>query len=134
MAFNSQPMNMGPMTHAKEDHLPDPQRSYVQQSTTGLLPTTIPANFWMFSDGNSQLLSGGGDSLWRLPPANQDNALYRGQASGSVRFSNLAAPLTLLPGKPLGPSGSGGSMHDGHLNIYGGQNRAHGAAPDNSVS
>lgn len=135
MAFNSQPMNMGPMTQAK-DHLPDPQRqmgSYLLQPSTGAIPANIPANFWMLSDGSSQLLGGRGESLWRLPSSgNQEDALYRGQSSGGLRLSNLPAPLTLLPGKPMGPSGGGGgSLNEGQLNVYGG---AQGAGPDTGVS
>lgn len=137
MGFNSEAITNN-MTQPKEDH------HYLHQSTTGLIPTTIPANFWMLSDANNQLLGGGGDSLWRVQSANnQDAALYRlGQPSGgnNLRLSNnLAAPLTLLPGKPLslGPTAGGGrgTMNDdGHLNIYAAQDPPHGAAPDTGVS
>ncbi|XP_038895370.1 transcription factor TCP15-like [Benincasa hispida] len=137
MGINSEAMNnMAQMTQPKQDH------HYLQQSTTGLIPATTPANFWMLSDPNNQLLGSGGDPLWRLQSANnQDGALFRsGQPSGGLRFSNLAAPLTLLPGKPLslGPTTAGGGRgtmnDDGHLNIYAAQNPPHGAAPDTGVS
>uniref|UniRef100_A0A9I9CDB6 TCP domain-containing protein n=2 Tax=Cucumis melo TaxID=3656 RepID=A0A9I9CDB6_CUCME len=154
MGFNSEAMNnMVQITTQlpKEDH----QYHLHQSTTTGVVPpTNIPANFWMLSDPNNQLLASGVDPLWRLQSANQDGSLFRsGQSSpsGGLRLSNNIlgpAPLTLLPGKPLslGPTAGAarrGNLNDhddddddddGHLNIYAAQNPPHGAAPDTGVS
>lgn len=156
MGFNSEAMNnMVQITTQlpKEDH----QYHLHQSTTTGVVPpSTIPANFWMLSDPNNQLLASGVDPLWRLQSANQDGSLFRsGQPSpsGGLRLSNNIlggpAPLTLLPGKPLSLGPTAGAArrgnlnndhddddddHNGHLNIYATQNPPHGAAPDTGVS
>ncbi|XWS60567.1 hypothetical protein CRYUN_Cryun07bG0046900 [Craigia yunnanensis] len=109
--------------------------SYLLQSSTGAIPAShsqIPANFWMVTNSNNQVMSG--DPIWTFPSVN-NNGLYRGNMSGGLHFMNFPTPMALLPGQQLGSSsvtsggggcggGSGGSsgISEGHLNMLAGLN------------
>lgn len=104
--------------------------SYLLQSSTGAIPAShgqIPANFWMVTNSNNQVMSG--DPIWTFPSVN-NSALYRGTMSSGLHFMNFPAPMALLPGQQLGSSGvtsgggSGGSsgISEGHLNMLAGLN------------
>ncbi|KAK5817864.1 transcription factor TCP14-like [Gossypium arboreum] len=110
--------------------------SYLLQSSTGVIPAAthgqIPANFWMVTNSNNQVMSG--DPIWTFPSVNS-SALYRGTMSSGLHFMNFPAPMALLPGQQLGSSGvtsgaaaagggggSTGISAEGHLNILAGLN------------
>ncbi|XWS37368.1 hypothetical protein CRYUN_Cryun19dG0037100 [Craigia yunnanensis] len=107
--------------------------SYLLQSSTGAIPAShgqIPANFWMVTNSNNQVMSG--DPIWTFPSVN-NSALYRNTMSSGLHFMNFPAPMAFLPGQQLGTSsvtsgdgggGSGGSsgISEGHLNMLAGLN------------
>ncbi|XP_022775598.1 transcription factor TCP14-like [Durio zibethinus] len=110
--------------------------AYLLQSSTGAIPAShgqIPANFWMVTNSNNQVMSG--DPIWTFPSVN-NSALYRSTMSSGLHFMNFPAPMALLPGQQLGSSsvtsggggggggGSGGSsgISEGHLNMLTGMN------------
>lgn len=101
--------------------------SYLLQSaSTGAIPPShgqIPANFWMLTNSNNQVMSG--DPVWTFPSVN-NSALYRGNMSSGLHFMNFPAPMALLPSQQLGSSinsgggsGGGGNMSEG-LNMLAG--------------
>ncbi|KAK8325200.1 hypothetical protein V6Z11_A11G034200 [Gossypium hirsutum] len=111
--------------------------SYLLQSSTGTIPAShhgqVPANFWMVTNSNNQVMSGG-DPIWTFPSVN-NSGLYRGTMSSGLHFMNFPTPMALLPGQQLGSSssgadggggggGSGGSsgISEGHLNMLAGLN------------
>ncbi|XWS48036.1 hypothetical protein CRYUN_Cryun13aG0037600 [Craigia yunnanensis] len=109
--------------------------SHLLQSSTGAIPAShsqIPANFWMLTNSNNQVMSG--DPIWTFPSVN-NSALYRSTMSSGLHFMNFPTPMALLPGQQLGSSsvasgggggggGSGGSsgLSEGHLNMLAGLN------------
>ncbi|OMP14056.1 Transcription factor, TCP [Corchorus olitorius] len=106
--------------------------SYLLQSSTGAIPAShaaqIPANFWMVTNSNNQVMSG--DPIWTFPSVN-NSGLYRGTMSSGLHFMNFPAPMALLPGQQLGSTsggaaagGGGGNsgISEGHLNMLAGLN------------
>ncbi|KAE8661777.1 hypothetical protein F3Y22_tig00113724pilonHSYRG00278 [Hibiscus syriacus] len=98
--------------------------SCLLQSSTAASQTQIPANFWMVTNPNNQIMSG--DPIWTFPTVN-NSGLYRGtMSSGLHNFINFPTPMALLSGQQLGSGGSasggGGGINEGHLNILAGLN------------
>lgn len=111
--------------------------SYLLQSSTGAVPAShgqIPANFWMLTNSNNQVMSG--DPVWTFPSVS-NSGLYRGTMSSGLHFMNFSTPLALLPSQQLGSSltsggggaggggsGGGGSsgVNEGQLNMLAGLN------------
>ncbi|XP_009794435.1 transcription factor TCP14-like [Nicotiana sylvestris] len=102
--------------------------SYLLQSSTGSMPashSSIPANFWMLTNNNSQVL--GGDPIWTFPSvSNSASALYRSTMSSALHFMNFPAPMALLPTQQQGTSlvgnSSGTSLNEGQLGMVTGLN------------
>ncbi|GMJ05754.1 hypothetical protein HRI_004244600 [Hibiscus trionum] len=99
--------------------------SCLLQSSTGEIPAAshgqIPANFWMVTNPNNQVMSG--DPVWTFPTVN-NSGLYRGtMSSGLHHFMNFPTPMALLPGQQLGSGGAAsGGINEGHLNMLTGLN------------
>ncbi|KAE8707405.1 hypothetical protein F3Y22_tig00110384pilonHSYRG00766 [Hibiscus syriacus] len=98
--------------------------SCLLQSSTAASQTQIPANFWMVTNPNNQIMSG--DPIWTFPTVN-NSGLYRGTiSSGLHNFINFPTPMALLSGQQLGSggtvSGGGGGINEGHLNMLAGLN------------
>ncbi|KAK4370878.1 hypothetical protein RND71_010353 [Anisodus tanguticus] len=102
----------------------------LQSSSSGTMPTshsTIPANFWMLTNNNSQVL--GGDPVWTFPSVSNSGAaaaaLYRSTMSSGLHFMNFPTPMALLPTQQLGNGGGGGGStlgREGQLGMVTGLN------------
>lgn len=86
---------------------------FLQSSSSGTMPTShssIPANFWMLTNNNSQVL--GGDPVWTFPSVNNSGAaaaaLYRSTMSSGLHFMNFPTPVALLPTQQFGGGGGAG--------------------------
>ncbi|KAM3307865.1 transcription factor TCP14 [Capsicum chacoense] len=86
----------------------------LQSSSSGTMPTShssIPANFWMLTNNNTQVL--GGDPVWTFPSVNNSGAaaaaaaLYRSTMSSGLHFMNFPTPVALLPTQQFGGGGGG---------------------------
>ncbi|XP_057791996.1 transcription factor TCP14-like [Salvia miltiorrhiza] len=111
--------------------------SYLLQSSTGAMASShasIPANFWMVANSNSNHQVMGGDPIWTFPNINSNAAaaaaLYRGSVSSGLHFMNFPAPIALLPSQQLGSGGGGGGggngMGEGQLGMLAGLNQYRG--------
>ncbi|CAN4099363.1 unnamed protein product [Withania somnifera] len=90
----------------------------LQSSSSGTMPTShssIPANFWMLTNNNSQFL--GGDPVWTFPSVNNSGAaaaaLYRSTMPSGLHFMNFPTPVALLPTQQFGGGSGGGSTLGG---------------------
>ncbi|KAJ8563218.1 hypothetical protein K7X08_031670 [Anisodus acutangulus] len=100
----------------------------LQSSSSGTMPTshsTIPANFWMWTNNNSQVL--GGDPVWTFPSVSNSGAaaaaLYRSTMSSGLHFMNFPTPMALLPTQQLGGGGGGSTLgREGQLGMVTGLN------------
>ncbi|KAF8390221.1 hypothetical protein HHK36_024746 [Tetracentron sinense] len=92
--------------------------SYLVQSSSGTTPAShgqIPANFWMLTNPNNQVING--DPIWTFPSVS-NNTMYRGSMSSGLHFMNFPTPMALLPSQQLGSgTGGNGGMNDGHLGM-----------------
>ncbi|XP_010257098.1 PREDICTED: transcription factor TCP15-like isoform X2 [Nelumbo nucifera] len=93
--------------------------NYLLQSSAGPIPAShgqIPANFWMVTNPNNQVMSG--DPIWTFPSVS-NTTMYRGSMSSGLHFMNFPTPMALLPSQQLSPSGIGGSggSSEGHLGM-----------------
>ncbi|KAG4170875.1 hypothetical protein ERO13_A12G176600v2 [Gossypium hirsutum] len=107
--------------------------SYLLQSSTGEIPEAshgqIPANFWMVTNSNNQVMSANRDPVWTFPSVT-NSALYKGPMSSGLHFMNFPTPMALLSGQQLGSSSvssggvGGGScgLSEGHFNMLAGLN------------
>ncbi|MBA0773046.1 hypothetical protein Gotri_008349 [Gossypium trilobum] len=107
--------------------------SYLLQSSTGEIPAAshgqIPANFWMVTNSNNQVMSADRDPVWTFPSVT-NSALYKGPMSSGLHFMNFPTPMALLSGQQLGSSSvsSGGvgvgssRLSEGHFNMLAGLN------------
>lgn len=89
-----------------------------QSSSSGTIPashSSIPANFWMLTNNNNQVL--GGDPVWTFPSVNNSGAaaaaLYRSTMSSGLHFMNFPTPVALLPTQQFGGGGGSGSTLGG---------------------
>ncbi|XP_060170093.1 transcription factor TCP14-like [Lycium barbarum] len=102
----------------------------LQSSSSGTIPTShssVPSNFWMLTNNNSQVL--GGDPVWTFPSVSNTGAaaaaLYRSTMSSGLHFMNFPTPVALLPTQQLGGGGGGGSsgtLGEGQLGMVTGLN------------
>lgn len=87
----------------------------LQSSSSGTMPTShssIPANFWMLTNNNTQVL--GGDPVWTFPSVNNSAAaLYRSTMSSGLHFMNFPTPVALLPTQQFGGGGGGSNTLGG---------------------
>ncbi|KAF8408084.1 hypothetical protein HHK36_007225 [Tetracentron sinense] len=95
---------------------------YLSQSSSGTIPAghgQIPANFWMVTNPNNQVMSGD-PPIWTFPSVS-NTSMFRGSMSSGLHFMNFPTPMALLPsqqlGSGIGGSGGGSGMGEGHLGM-----------------
>ncbi|KAJ8560533.1 hypothetical protein K7X08_022393 [Anisodus acutangulus] len=94
----------------------------LQSSSSGTMPashSSVPANFWMLTNNNSQVL--GGDPVWTFPSVSNSGAapaaFYRSTMSSGLHFMNFPTPMALLPPQQLGGGGGGGNTLGGECQL-----------------